>query len=41
MNESEQPVKSVYVKPIVLPMEDVFTQIIPFSRSFCYTSSGR
>ncbi len=41
MRENEQKQKAVYVKPVVLPMEDVFTQVIPFSDSYCYTSSGR
>ncbi len=41
MNENKQEKKAVYVKPVVLSMEDVFTQVVPFSDSYCYTSSGR
>ena len=37
-NKSE---KKVYIKPVIMPMEDVFTQIVPLSKSYCYTSSGR
>jgi hypothetical protein len=41
MTEKKVEKKAVYVKPVVLAMEDVFTQVVPFADSYCYTSSGR